>query len=145
VIAGPPRFAARLAGFQKPPPEERTVDISILEGIFAGMWHGLLSGYIRPNQRGRSVIRSRLPYPGILNQGSFQSIDGGIDTTVVDANSGRQIPVDVVQAMVAEGKVVLHEYLHSNMGAVPDMQRMGGEVARELLSDGVQAVIIGST
>lgn len=83
-----------------------------------------------------------------LLENLFESVHGGIDTTAVNADPDRQVPVDVVRMMANENLVELHEYLYSttgNMGSLPEMRRIGSEIARELVNEGVQAVIVGST
>ena len=83
-----------------------------------------------------------------LLEGAYESVHGGIDTSPVNADPDRQIPVDVVSELAADQRVDLHEFLYSttgNMGSLPDMRRIGAEMARELVNEGVQAVIVGST
>ena len=83
-----------------------------------------------------------------LLETSFESVHGSIDTTAVNADPDRQVPVDVVRMMANENLVELQEFLYSttgNMGSLPEMRRTGAEIARELVNEGVQAVIVGST
>ncbi len=92
----------------------------------------------------------KYPLEGVLDleEGAFESIHGGIDTAPANADPDRQIPLDVLRELAAEDRVEVHEYLYSttgNMGSIPNMSRIGAEMAKELVADGVQAVIVGST
>ena len=81
-------------------------------------------------------------------EGEFLSVHGGIDTSNANLDPDRQVPLDAARALEAEGRFTLYDHLFSttgNMGALSDMTRMGEEMARALLADGVQAVIVGAT
>ena len=81
-------------------------------------------------------------------QGEFESVHGGIDTSIANRDPDRQVPLDAVRRLEAEGRLTLHGSLFSttgNMGALYDMSRMGAEMAQVLLAEGVQAVIVGAT
>ena len=83
-----------------------------------------------------------------LDEGAFESVHGGIDTSFANLDPDRQVPLDAVRSLESGGLLTLHDHLFSttgNMGSLHDMTRMGGEMARELIADGVQAVIVGST
>ena len=83
-----------------------------------------------------------------LDEGVFESVHGGIDTSFANLDPDRQVPLDAVRSLESGGRLTLHDHLLSttgNMGSLGDMTRMGGEMARELVADGVEAVIVGST
>ncbi len=81
-------------------------------------------------------------------EGEFESVHGGIDTELANFDPDRQVPLDAARELEAEGRLSLYHHLFSttgNMGSLRDMTRMGTEMAKVLLADGVQAVIVGST
>ena len=81
-------------------------------------------------------------------EGEFESVHGGIDTSYANQDPDRQVPLDVTRSMEQEGRFSLHPELLSttgNMGTLRDMTRIGAEMGRALIADGVQAAIVGST
>ena len=81
-------------------------------------------------------------------EGEFESVHGGIDTSFANQDPDRQVPLDVARSMEQEGRFSLHSDLWSttgNMGTLRDMSRIGTEMGRALIADGVQAAIVGST
>ena len=81
-------------------------------------------------------------------EGEFESVHGGIDTSFANRDPDRQVPLDAARSMEQEGRLSLHPDLLSttgNMGTLRDMTRIGAEMGRALIADGVQAVIVGST
>ena len=81
-------------------------------------------------------------------EGEFESVHGGIDTSFANQDPDRQVPLDAARSMEQEGRLSLHPDLLSttgNMGTLADMSRIGAEMGRALIADGVQAVIVGST
>jgi glycine reductase len=83
-----------------------------------------------------------------LSTDAFESVHGGFDTTVANEDPDRLIPIDALREMEREGKLELHPYLYStvgNMGSLTAMRRLGAEMAAELSTAGIEAVIIGAT
>ena len=81
-------------------------------------------------------------------EGEFESVHGGIDTSFANLDPDRQVPLDAARSMEQEGRLSLHPELLSttgNMGTLRDMTRIGTEMGRALIADGVQAAIVGST
>ncbi len=81
-------------------------------------------------------------------EGEFESVHGGIDTSFANQDPDRQVPLDAARSMEQEGRLSLHPELLSttgNMGTLRDMTRIGAEMGRALIADGVQAAIVGST
>lgn len=81
-------------------------------------------------------------------EGEFESVHGGIDTSFANQDPDRQVPLDAARSLEEDGRFSLHADLLSttgNMGTLRDMTRMGTEMGRALIADGVQAVIVGST
>lgn len=79
----------------------------------------------------------------------FRSIHAGYDSQWVDADPDRMVPVDAVRALAAEGFIGgVHEWFYVTTGTgttVAHAERMGEEIAKQLIADGVQAVIATST
>jgi glycine reductase len=79
----------------------------------------------------------------------WQSVHGGFDTTKLNDDPDRVVPLDVMRDLEEEeaiGKV--HEYMYStvgNIGYVADMKRFGQDIAAELQAAGVQGVILTGT
>ncbi len=84
-----------------------------------------------------------------LTADTYETAHGGYDPTYANQDSDRVIPVDVLRNMVKEGKIAsLHNYFYSTTGngtAVADAKKWGAEIAKELVADGVSAVILTST
>ena len=81
-------------------------------------------------------------------EGEFESVHGGIDTSLANRDPDRQVPLDATRLLETDGRLSLHDELFTttgNMGSLRDMTRMGAEMARALVADGVQAVIVGAT
>jgi len=80
---------------------------------------------------------------------AFRSIHAGYDSQWVDADPDRMVPIDALRALAAEGVIgAVHEYFYVTTGTgttVAHAERMGDEIAKQLISDGVQAVIATST
>jgi len=80
---------------------------------------------------------------------SFKSIHAGYDSQWVDADPNRMVPLDALQALAADGVIGgVHEYFYATTGTgttVTHGERMGDEIAKQLISDGVHAVIVTST
>lgn len=81
-------------------------------------------------------------------EGEFESVHGGIDTSFANQDPDRQVPLDAARILEGAGRFTLHTRMLSttgNMGTLRDMTRMGAEMGRALIADGVQAVIVGAT
>ena len=84
-----------------------------------------------------------------LQPGDYKSIHGGYDITWVDADPNRNVPVDALRALEAEGKIgSLHdEFLMTcgNMANVGVMRRIGREMTEVLKKEQIDAVILSAT
>ncbi len=84
-----------------------------------------------------------------LTAEKWQSVHGGFDTTKLNGDPDRVVPLDVMRDLEEEkaiGKV--HEYMYStvgNLGYVADMKQFGQDIAAELQAAGVQGVILTGT
>lgn len=79
----------------------------------------------------------------------FRSIHAGYDSQWVDADPNRLVPLDAVRALEAEGLIGrLHDYFYVTTGtgtSVTNATKIGEEISRQLIADGVHAVIVTST
>lgn len=84
-----------------------------------------------------------------LTSEDYQTAHGGYDPTYANTEPNRVLPVDVLRQLEKEGKIgKLHDYFYSTVGngtAVANAKKFAEEIARELIADGVSAVILTST
>lgn len=84
-----------------------------------------------------------------LTQETYETAHGGYDPTYANADADRVLPVDVLRQMEKEGKIgSLHRYFYTTVGngtAVASAKKFGEQIVKELVADGVQAVILTST
>lgn len=80
---------------------------------------------------------------------THQTAHGGYDPTYANANPNRVLPLDVVRELVTEGAIgSLHDYYYATVGnatSVENAKKYGQQIAKNLVADGVQAVILTST
>ena len=84
-----------------------------------------------------------------LTADKWQSVHGGFDTTKLNRDPDRIVPLDALRDLEKE-KVIgsIHEYMYStvgNLGYVANMKQFGREIAAELQAAGVQGVILTGT
>jgi len=79
----------------------------------------------------------------------FQTAHGGYDPTYANQDPNRVLPVDVMRELEREGVIGrLHRYYYATVGngtSVANARKYAQAIARELIADGVQAVILTST
>lgn len=84
-----------------------------------------------------------------LTSETHETAHGGHDPVYANQDPDRVIPVDVLRDLEKEGKIgALHRYFYSTVGngtAVASSKKFGEDTARELIADGVDAVILTST
>lgn len=84
-----------------------------------------------------------------LTSENFETAHGGHDPVYANQDPDRVIPVDVLREMEKEGRIgKLHRYFYSTTGngtAVASSKKFGEYAAKELIADGVDAVILTST
>lgn len=84
-----------------------------------------------------------------LVEGEWQTAHGGYDASYADADMDRVIPVDVLRKYEKEGKIgKLHRYFYSTVGngtSVANSKAFAEEFSKEMVEDGVDAVILTST
>ncbi len=84
-----------------------------------------------------------------LTSETYETAHGGHDPVYANDDPDRVIPVDVLRDLEKEGKIgSLHRYFYSTVGngtAVASSKKYGEFAAKELIADGVDAVILTST
>lgn len=84
-----------------------------------------------------------------LSADGFETAHGGYDPVYANERPDRVVPVDALRTMEKEGKIgQLFPYFYSTVGngtSVANAKAFAAEIAQELLSEGVQAVILTST
>lgn len=84
-----------------------------------------------------------------LTPKTYETAHGGYDPTYANDDADRVLPVDVLRELEKQGKIgSLHKYFYATTGngtAVASAKRYGQEIAKQLLEDKVQAVILTST
>lgn len=80
---------------------------------------------------------------------TYETAHGGFDPVYSNYDSDRVLPVDVLRDLEKEGKIgSLHRYFYSTVGngtAVASSKKFAAEFSKELIADGVDAVILTST
>lgn len=84
-----------------------------------------------------------------LVEGEWETAHGGHDPVYANEDADRVIPVDILRELEKEGKIgELHRYYYSTVGngtAVASAKAYAEEIGKELVADGVDAVILTST
>lgn len=84
-----------------------------------------------------------------LTAETYETAHGGYDPVYANQDADRVLPVDVLREMEAAGQIgKLHRYFYATVGngtSVANAVKYAKEIAAELVSDGVQAVILTST
>ena len=84
-----------------------------------------------------------------LTAETFQTAHGGYDPVYANADADRVLPVDILRQLEKEGKIgALHRYYYATVGngtAVANAKKFAETYAKELVADGVDAVILTST
>ena len=138
-------------GAEPIPPAPAVLDLS--SAIIALVTEGGLVPEDNPDRIESSSATKWARYPIAMlekNQDpSFKSIHAGYDSQWVDADPNRMVPLDALKVLAADGVIGgVHEYFYATTGTgttVTHGERMGEEIAKQLISDGVHAVIVTST
>jgi glycine reductase len=84
-----------------------------------------------------------------LQRGAFEAWHGGYLTEWTDADPNRNVPVDAARALEREGVIgKLYDQYYvtcGNVGNIRTLTRIGKEMAEQLQSDGVSAVLLTAT
>jgi glycine reductase len=86
---------------------------------------------------------------GALSPETYETTHGGYDPTHANRDPHRVLPLDVIRDLEREGAIGdLYPYYYATVGngtSVANAMKFAQEIAKDLLKDGVQAVIISST
>lgn len=84
-----------------------------------------------------------------LTSETHETAHGGHDPVYANSDPDRVIPVDILREMEKSGEIgSLHRYFYSTVGngtAVASSKKFAAEIAKELVADKVDAVILTST
>ena len=84
-----------------------------------------------------------------LTAADHETAHGGYDPVYANEDADRVIPVDILREFEKEGKIgSLHRYFYTTVGngtAVASAKKFAAEFSKELVADGVDAVILTST
>jgi betaine reductase len=84
-----------------------------------------------------------------LTEETYETAHGGYDPVYANQDADRVLPVDVLRELENEGVIgKLHDYYYVTVGngtSVANAKAFASEIAKELVADGVQAVILTST
>ncbi len=102
-----------------------------------------------PTIRASRWLRYSLQDEDSLAPGRYQSVHGGFDVTLANADPNRLVPLDTVRALEQAGRVGrIHDALYTTTGngtPVADSTRFGREIAADLKEAGVEAVLLSGT
>lgn len=84
-----------------------------------------------------------------LTEATYETAHGGYDPVYANQDNDRVVPVDVLRELEKDGKIgSLHNYFYSTVGngtSVANSKEFAAEVAKDLLANDVDAVILTST
>jgi len=84
-----------------------------------------------------------------LKEGEFESVHAGYDPVYANKDPNRVAPLDILRELEKEGEIgSIYPYLTTTTGnstSVADATRMGKEIAKKFIEDGVDGVILTST
>src|SRR5262245_35895910 len=94
-------------------------------------------------------LRDSIAGDDTLTPSRWQSVHGGFNTTRINEDPHRVLPLDVARELEREGVIGrIHPEFFSTTGntsVIPDMRRFAQEMGRELKAAGVDGVILTST
>ena len=86
---------------------------------------------------------------GFLTEESHETAHGGYDPVYANLDPNRVLPVDVLRDMEKEGKIGgLYKYYYTTVGngtSVANAKAFAESISKDLVADGVKAVILTST
>ena len=84
-----------------------------------------------------------------LTEATYETAHGGYDPVYANEDSDRVLPVDILREYEKEGKIgSLYKYFYTTVGngtAVANAKKFASELSKDLVADGVDAVILTST
>jgi glycine reductase len=101
------------------------------------------------SSRGTKYFKYSIAERDDLKPGEFEAMHTGYDTSTVNADPDRLIPVDAMRRLERGGKFArLHDYYYvtTGTGAMPaKMQELGAGIAQDLSASGVNGVVLTAT
>src|SRR5262245_6625905 len=101
------------------------------------------------SSRGTKYFKYSIKERDNLKPGEFEAMHTGYDTSTVNADPDRLIPVDAMRSLERAGNFGrLHDYYYvtTGTGAMPaKMQELGAGIAEELSASGVNGVVLTAT
>ncbi|HEX2929595.1 MAG TPA: glycine/betaine/sarcosine/D-proline family reductase selenoprotein B [Candidatus Binatia bacterium] len=101
------------------------------------------------SSRGTKYFKYSIKERDDLKPGEFEAMHTGYDTSTVNADPDRLIPVDAMRSLERAGNFGrLHDYYYvtTGTGAMPaKMQELGAAIAEELSASGVNGVVLTAT
>lgn len=101
------------------------------------------------SSRGTKYFKYSIKERDDLKPGEFEAMHTGYDTSTVNADPDRLIPVDAMRRLERAGNFArLHDYYYvtTGTGAMPaKMQELGEGIAQELSASGVNGVVLTAT
>jgi glycine reductase len=101
------------------------------------------------SSRGTKYFKYSIKECDDLKPGEFEAMHTGYDTSTVNADPDRLIPVDAMRSLERAGNFGrLHDYYYvtTGTGAMPaKMQELGAGIAEELSASGVNGVVLTAT
>jgi len=101
------------------------------------------------SSRGTKYFKYSIKERDDLKPGEFEAMHTGYDTSTVNADPDRLIPVDAMRSLERAGHFArLHDYYYvtTGTGAMPaKMQELGAGIAEELSASGVNGVVLTAT
>jgi glycine reductase complex component B subunit gamma len=102
-----------------------------------------------PSVRAGRWLRYSVEGEPRLEPGRYESVHGGFDVALANEDPNRLVPLDTVAALVEEGRIGrLHDRYYTTTGngtPVAAATAFGQEIAEELRTAGVQAVLLSGT
>ncbi|MBI4525607.1 MAG: glycine/betaine/sarcosine/D-proline family reductase selenoprotein B [Deltaproteobacteria bacterium] len=99
--------------------------------------------------RGSKYLKYSIKGLNNFQRGEFEAMHTGYDTSTVNEDPDRLIPLDALRSLERSGKFgKLHDYYYvtTGTGAMPSkMREIGAGIAKELSDSGVQGVILTAT
>jgi glycine reductase len=84
-----------------------------------------------------------------LTDVNYETAHGGYDPTYANDDADRVLPVDMLREFEKDGKIgSLSRYFYSTVGngtAVASAKKFAQEISKDLVADGITAVILTST
>lgn len=84
-----------------------------------------------------------------LTSDTYETAHGGYDPTYCNQDADRVLPIDVARDMLAEGEIgSIHPYFYTTVGngtAVASAKKFATDIAKDLIADGVDGVVLTST